>query len=156
MSFERLGFDHRPLTWLGDERGPSAVLVASIWRGFPFVMLMTLAGLQAVAAEQYEAAAVDGAGRSSASFRDAAQPSVHPRCRAHAGHDLDVPLLRSGPGHEAGGLVGDEVLAVLVYGFAFSTSTWAWRPPPPCSCSSFCWSLARVRRLMLREQRGAT
>ncbi len=37
------------------------VAVAVIWRYYPFVMLMLLAGLQAIDRELYEAAAVDGA-----------------------------------------------------------------------------------------------
>jgi multiple sugar transport system permease protein len=48
--------------WLGD---PStalwAVMIANIWRGFPFWMTMMLAGLQAIDPELYQAARVDGA-----------------------------------------------------------------------------------------------
>jgi multiple sugar transport system permease protein len=39
------------------------VTFANVWRGYPLVMVMLLAGLMAVPREQYEAAAVDGAGR---------------------------------------------------------------------------------------------
>jgi multiple sugar transport system permease protein len=41
---------------------PSLIL-ANIWRGYPLVMVMLLAGLMAIPRELYEAAAVDGAGR---------------------------------------------------------------------------------------------
>ncbi len=40
-----------------------SVIVAHVWRSFPFFGLAFLAGLQNIPAEQYEAAAVDGAGR---------------------------------------------------------------------------------------------
>jgi multiple sugar transport system permease protein len=40
-----------------------SVIVAHVWRAFPFFGLAFLAGLQNIPAEQYEAAAVDGAGR---------------------------------------------------------------------------------------------
>lgn len=40
-----------------------SVIVAHVWRGFPFFGLAFLAGLQNISAEQYEAAAVDGASR---------------------------------------------------------------------------------------------
>ncbi|UCF96668.1 MAG: sugar ABC transporter permease [Spirochaetaceae bacterium] len=41
---------------------PSVVL-ADVWRGYPFVMVILLAGLQAIPKELYEAARVDGATR---------------------------------------------------------------------------------------------
>lgn len=40
---------------------PTAILV-SVWRGFPFAMIVYWAALQAIPKEQYEAARVDGAG----------------------------------------------------------------------------------------------
>jgi len=40
-----------------------SVIVANIWRGYPLVMVMLLAGLMAIPRELYEAAAVDGAGK---------------------------------------------------------------------------------------------
>jgi multiple sugar transport system permease protein len=52
-----------PVAWLG-EPGPAfaSVAVVEIWRGVPFMMLLLLAGLQTIPIEQYEAAAIDGAG----------------------------------------------------------------------------------------------
>jgi multiple sugar transport system permease protein len=40
-----------------------SVIVANVWRGYPLVMVMLLAGLMAIPRELYEAAAVDGAGK---------------------------------------------------------------------------------------------
>lgn len=39
-----------------------SVIIANVWRGYPLVMVMLLAGLMAIPRELYEAAAVDGAG----------------------------------------------------------------------------------------------
>jgi multiple sugar transport system permease protein len=39
------------------------VIFANIWRGYPLVMVMLLAGLMAIPRQLYEAAEVDGAGR---------------------------------------------------------------------------------------------
>jgi multiple sugar transport system permease protein len=51
-----------PIAWLGQtSTALPATIVANIWRGFPFIMVLLLAGLQAVNPELYEAAAVDGA-----------------------------------------------------------------------------------------------
>jgi multiple sugar transport system permease protein len=40
-----------------------SVIVANVWRGYPLVMVMLMAGLMAIPRELYEAAAVDGAGK---------------------------------------------------------------------------------------------
>jgi multiple sugar transport system permease protein len=50
-------FLHDPLLAL------PAVMLTSIWQGAGFQMVILLAGLQAIPAELYEAAAIDGAGR---------------------------------------------------------------------------------------------
>ncbi len=51
-----------PIAWLGQtSTALPATIVANIWRGFPFMMVLLLAGLQVVNQELYEAASVDGA-----------------------------------------------------------------------------------------------
>lgn len=53
----------KPLLWLSDARlAMPAVIVMNIWKGVGFNMVVYLAGLQAIPAEFYEAAEVDGAG----------------------------------------------------------------------------------------------
>ena len=48
--------------WLGDLRlALPSVILANVWKNFPFVCLILLAGMQAIPDEQYEAATVDGA-----------------------------------------------------------------------------------------------
>jgi multiple sugar transport system permease protein len=50
------------INFLGDRwNAISAICVANIWRGLPFFAISILAGLQAVAPELHEAAALDGA-----------------------------------------------------------------------------------------------
>ena len=39
----------------------ASVIAVNVWRGFPFFGISFLAGMKAVPAELYEAAAVDGA-----------------------------------------------------------------------------------------------
>jgi len=52
----------RQILWLADS-GSSfwAIVVADVWKTAPFIGLLTLAGLQTIPAEVYEAAKVDGA-----------------------------------------------------------------------------------------------
>ncbi len=57
-----LGIIREYQPWLGAiNLAFPAVLVANVWKNFPFVALILLAGLQAIPGEQYEAATVDGA-----------------------------------------------------------------------------------------------
>lgn len=52
--------DERPI-WLLGPNALWAIVIPSIWRGLPFVILVFLAGLQAIPRDLYEAAALDGA-----------------------------------------------------------------------------------------------
>lgn len=50
------------VNWLGNiSTAMVSVIVTNSWRGFPFMMLMLLAGLQNIPKEIYDASAVDGA-----------------------------------------------------------------------------------------------
>lgn len=56
------GIIHSPIGWLTDRNTVMPVLIAiNVWKLFPFVAIMVLAGLQAIPAELYEAAKMDGA-----------------------------------------------------------------------------------------------
>lgn len=66
LIFDEAGVANRiigsQILWLADT-GPSfwAVVLADVWKTAPFIGLLTLAGLQTIPAEVYEAAKVDGA-----------------------------------------------------------------------------------------------
>jgi arabinogalactan oligomer/maltooligosaccharide transport system permease protein len=53
-----------PVNWLG-EAGPAfaACIIANVWLGFPFMMVIALGGLQGIPQELYEAARIDRASR---------------------------------------------------------------------------------------------
>ena len=58
-----IGIIKEPVKWLSDKNLalPVAMFV-NIWKGWPWVAIMLLAGLQGIQKEQYEAAEIDGAG----------------------------------------------------------------------------------------------
>ncbi|MBS7699601.1 MULTISPECIES: sugar ABC transporter permease [unclassified Chelatococcus] len=57
-----VGLIAAPIDWLGDPQlAFAAVVFAEGWRGYPFIMLILLAGLQSIGQQQYEAAQLDGA-----------------------------------------------------------------------------------------------
>lgn len=59
----KVGLFSRPIAWAADMNWAlPVVMVAALWRELPFMFLMLLAGLQAIPADIYEAAKIDGAG----------------------------------------------------------------------------------------------
>ncbi len=53
----------RPVDWLGDPHwAMPAIVLLSVWKNFGYNMIILLSGLQAIPAERYEAAQLDGAG----------------------------------------------------------------------------------------------
>jgi multiple sugar transport system permease protein len=100
-----------------------AVVVASVWYGFPFVAITLLAGLSAIPAELYEAARIDGAKRWTR-FRTITLPLLRPISLvvvllsivwAFNTFDLIFVLTRGGPGGAT------ETLPLLVYREAFES-----------------------------------
>ncbi|MCK5453131.1 MAG: sugar ABC transporter permease [Calditrichia bacterium] len=66
------------IPWLSTEWGAfSACLIANIWLGFPFMMIIALGGLQSIPDELYEAADIDGAS-SWLKFRNITMPLLKP------------------------------------------------------------------------------
>lgn len=57
-------FGTAPVNWLGEPlRAFESCVVANVWLGFPFMMVIALGGLQGIPQELYEAARIDRAGR---------------------------------------------------------------------------------------------
>ncbi|NIS61086.1 MAG: ABC transporter permease subunit [Proteobacteria bacterium] len=60
----KIGFISTGVEWLSNPKlALFSVILVNLWRGFPFVMLILLAGLQAIPRHLYEAAAIDGASK---------------------------------------------------------------------------------------------
>jgi ABC-type sugar transport system permease subunit len=98
-----------------------AIVVAGVWKGFPFSMIMFLAGMKAIPQDIYEAAKVDGAGPF-ARFWYITIPSLMPIFKitllllviwTFNYFDLVYAMTRGGPGHST------EILATLIYKLAF-------------------------------------
>ena len=73
-----LGIISANISWLGSkELAFPSVVFTCIWKGFPLVMTMILAGLQSISKDLYEAAVIDGANKWD-SFRYITLPSLKP------------------------------------------------------------------------------
>lgn len=54
--------EHPPINWIYDPTlGLLVIILASIWYGFPFIMVVALGALQSIPADLYESATIDGA-----------------------------------------------------------------------------------------------
>jgi multiple sugar transport system permease protein len=66
-----------PGWWVDPHWAMPSIILASAWKDIGFVMIILLAGLQAIPKDYYEAAALDGAGKI-ARFRDITLPLLSP------------------------------------------------------------------------------
>ncbi len=74
----KVGLIKEPILWLAvPSLARLSVLIVGVWKGFPFVMISLLAGLQSIPRELYESASIDGAS-SWASFKYITLPSLIP------------------------------------------------------------------------------
>jgi multiple sugar transport system permease protein len=116
------GAANRHVAWLGEPNSALASVIAvDVWRGTPFVMLLMLAGLKTIPAEQYEAAEIDGANRWQ-QFRFVTWPNLRYLVVVASTLDIinvirhyDIIGVMTGGG-PAG---GTEVLPALLYNTAF-------------------------------------
>ena len=99
-----------------------SVLAAYTWAGFPFVMMMILAGLQGIPGELYESSAIDGASRIQQFFY-ITLPSLRSVItmvivlevvNAINAFDLLFVLTGGGPG------TSSEILGLLIYRLGFT------------------------------------
>jgi ABC-type sugar transport system permease subunit len=97
------------------------VVIANVWRTFPFPMVLALAALQTVPDQLYEAARIDGAGRW-ASFRYVTFPMIQNTLliatiilSVHCVNLIELPLVLTG----GGPVNATEVLGLRVYREAF-------------------------------------
>ncbi len=127
VSLETLGLIGEPIAWLGQPAtAMMAVVVVNIWRGFPFFGVSLLAGLQAIPADLYEAAAVDGASATQR-FRHVTLPGLRPVIFVTAlistiftlnDFNIVYVMTRCGPG------IATHILATYTYEVGFQALRW--------------------------------
>lgn len=120
----RLRILDSPLAWFADGRTAFlSVLLAELWRWFPFFTLFLLAGLSAIPQELYDAAAMDGAGYCR-QFLDITLPLLRPVIVASVvlrvislvnSPDLLVVLTNGGPGYKT------QILSLYAFQTAYNS-----------------------------------
>lgn len=107
---------------LGDpSTAMSGLIVANVWRTFPYAMVLTLAALQTIPSELYEAAKIDGAGPIR-TFVNVTFPMIQNTVliatiilSVHYFNMIELPLVLTG----GGPVNATEVLGLRVYREAF-------------------------------------
>ena len=102
-----MGILDSPVTWLGSAPSAmSAIILADVWKTFPFVLLVLLAGIQSIPNEMFEAIEIDG-GNTWHKVRYVTIPHLQPFIflalifrivQAYAVFDLVYVLTGGGPG----------------------------------------------------------
>lgn len=118
----KLGFIRSPVLWLADPHTSLAsVMLAYIWKVYPYIMVLLMAGLEGIPNEIYEAASVDGA-NAWQQFRHITLPLLGPVTRAimiimgvwtFNSFDLTYIMTKGGPLHSS------EILGMRIYATAF-------------------------------------
>ena len=113
-----------PVAWFAEpDTAFPAVLVAELWRWFPFFTLFLLAGLSSIPDELYDAASMDGAGMIR-QFFDITIPLLQPVIVASVvlrviglvnSPDLLVVLTNGGPGHKT------QILSLYAFQTAYNS-----------------------------------
>ena len=119
---ERIGLIQIPIVWLGEKPWIwPAMLLTSVWKGYPYMAIMMLAGLQGIPESLYEVASIDGAGRITKFFK-ITLPSLVPVIFvtflasviiSWTKFELIWVLTRGGPGYDT------SVMATYVYAMSF-------------------------------------
>jgi multiple sugar transport system permease protein len=119
----KLGIIDQPVFWLSNpDTSLLSVMLAYIWKVYPYVMILLMAGLEAIPSHLYDAARVDGAGAWK-QFRHITLPLLAPVTRVIVvlmgiwtfnAFDLTFIMTKGGP------LYSSEILAMRIYSTAFS------------------------------------
>ncbi|WP_329253916.1 sugar ABC transporter permease [Actinoallomurus sp. NBC_01490] len=120
---DQLHLTAKPAFWLIGDNSFISVVVVSVWRNWPFALLVIMAGLQNIPDELYEASAIDGAGVWQ-QIRRITMPSLRPINRVlvlvlflWTFNDFNVPYVLFGQSAPPAG----DLISVHIYQASFHT-----------------------------------
>jgi multiple sugar transport system permease protein len=151
-----LGLIDAPVQWLDDPVTAFwSVVLASVWKGFPLVMILVLAGLQSIPKELYEAAAIDGANKAQL-FRHITLPGLAPVLLVTViletvwwfKHFTIVWLLTAG-----GPVDATNVVSIAIYRTAFQNFQFGRAAASAVIVFLICLAISIVYRRLIRDDR---
>lgn len=149
-----LGLISGNISWLGTaELAFPSVVFACVWKGYPLVMTMILAGMQSISQDLYEAAHIDGANRWQ-QFLNVTVPSLRPVLTTtlildsvwwFKQYTLVYTMTAGGPG-SATSLVSLNIFSTAFESLRFGkASAWA------VIVFFICYLISKVYRVVLKD-----
>jgi multiple sugar transport system permease protein len=144
----------KPIAWLDDPNlAFAAVVISCIWKGYPLVMILVLAGLQSIPKDRYEAASLDGAGGLK-SFRFVTLPGLLPVLIVSIildtvwwfKHFTIVWLMTSG-----GPIDSTKVVSIDIYRVAFQNFDFGRASAMAVIVFLICLAISIIYRRMVRD-----
>ncbi|SEU05768.1 carbohydrate ABC transporter permease [Lacrimispora sphenoides] len=149
-----LGLISTNISWLGSkELAFPAVVFVCIWKGFPLVMTMILAGLQSISKDYYEAAKIDGASKL-AQFRYITVPSLKPILTTvlildcvwwFKQYTLVYTMTAGGPG------TATNLISLSIYGTAFNDLRFGKASAWGILVFFICYLISLVSKVVTKE-----
>lgn len=150
-----LGIISSNISWLGSASlAFPAVVAVCIWKGYPLVMTMILSGLQAISADLYEAAELDGATKWQ-QFLHVTVPGLKPVLTTtiildsvwwFKQYTLVYTMTGGGPG------TATNLISLSIYGTAFNDLRFGKAAAWGIIVFVICYLISKVYRLLLREE----
>ena len=120
---DQLHLSDKPAFWLIGNNSFVSLVVVSVWRNWPFALLVIMAGMQNIPDELYEASAIDGAGVWQ-QIRRITMPSLRPINQVlvlvlflWTFNDFNVPYVLFGASAPAAG----DLISIHIYQASFLT-----------------------------------
>jgi multiple sugar transport system permease protein len=120
---DQLHLSGKPAFWLIGNNSFISLVVVSVWRNWPFALLVIMAAMQNIPDEMYEASAIDGAGIWQ-QIRHITMPSLRPINQVlvlvlflWTFNDFNVPYVLFGQSAPAAG----DLISVHIYQASFLT-----------------------------------
>lgn len=151
---ENIGWISEPVEWLGTGQTAFAIVVLiSIWKGYPLVMVQILAGMQTISQGLYEAAEIDGA-TPWQRFTHVTLPSLKPILTTVLILDtvwvfkqftLIYTITAGGPGSST------MVSAIEIYKTAFSFFDFGYASAMSVFVLAICYLIGKIFRKVLKS-----
>ncbi|MDF2474343.1 MAG: sugar transporter permease [Anaerocolumna sp.] len=149
-----LGIISSNISWLGSkELAFPSIVFACIWKGYPLVMTMLLAGLQSISKDHYEAAEIDGANKWN-KFKFITLPSLKPILKTvvildsvwwFKQYTLVYTMTAGGPG------TATNLISLNIYGTAFNDLRFGMGAAWGILVFGICYLINTVFKVVLKD-----